>query len=102
MSLIFWLYCSSRRITGIFLCWITNHRDNRIVKISLYGRLAIETFKYFYDRTHMQDLKEVTDFLHYESYRRKRFSRGSNGEHSPLDEKPEVTHENSIISESDI
>lgn len=50
----------------------------------------------------MQDLKEVTDFLHYEGYRRKRCSRGSNGEHSPLDEKPEVTQETNVISESDI
>ncbi|CAB4027310.1 neuronal-specific septin-3-like [Paramuricea clavata] len=51
-------------------------------------------------KTHMQDLKEVTDFLHYESYRRERCS--SNGEHSPLDEKPDMTHGNGVISESNI
>lgn len=48
----------------------------------------------------MQDLKEVTDFLHYENYRRQRCS--SNDEHSPRDEKPEMTKENGVISESDI
>ena len=49
----------------------------------------------------MQDLKEVTDFLHYESYRRQRCSQGSDGEHSPLDEKP-MLHDNGVVSESNI
>ena len=29
---------------------------------------------FFLHRTHMQDLKEVTDTIHYESYRRKRLT----------------------------
>ncbi|WP_411027408.1 hypothetical protein, partial [Salmonella sp. s54925] len=53
-------------------------------------------------KTHMQDLKEVTDFLHYESYRRKRCPL-TNGDTSPLDEKPEMRQENGVmISESNI
>ena len=55
-------------------------------------------------RTHMQDLKEVTNFLHYESYRRQRCPQGNqiNGDSSPLEEKPEILHENGVVSESNI
>ena len=59
-------------------------------------------FSYYFVRTHMQDLKEVTDFLHYEGYRRKQCPH-TNGDTASLDEKPEVRQENGgIISESNI
>lgn len=44
-------------------------------------------------RTHMQDLKEVTDTIHYESYRRKRLTE---------EKHEEIVLQNNVVSMDDI
>lgn len=44
-------------------------------------------------RTHMQDLKEVTDTIHYESYRRKRLTE---------EKHEEIVLQNNVVNMDDI